>query len=161
MAKKAKAQKAQNQSQKQAKAAAADFMNTSQFFDMSSMPQFTPANMQKFFEQFIETSQKNGETLMAVVQQSYEQCKDQMEESANFTSRLLQEMTSTLQETWSSAADPKEKLEEIADCTKYCMEKAANQARKATEENIQAAQKIANKLQKRAAEAVEEIKSAA
>ncbi len=153
--------KTQNQSQKQQSKAAADFMNPSQFFDMSSMPQFAPANMQKFVEQFMETSQKNIETVTACVQQSFEQCKDQTEEYANFTNRLLQEMTSTLQETWSSAADPKEKLEEIADCAKYCMEKAANQARKSTEESIQAAQKISNKLQKRAAEAVEEIKSAA
>jgi polyhydroxyalkanoate synthesis regulator phasin len=157
MAKKAKAK---TQSQKTAKTAA-DFVNPSQYFDFASMPQFTPANFQKFAEQLMETSQKNIEAATACAQEYFEQAKGQTEEYANFTTRLFQEMTSTLQETWGSAADPKEKMEEIADCAKYCMEKAANQARKATEESLQAAQKIGSKLQKRAAEAVEEIKSAA
>lgn len=146
---------------KAAKSAATDFLNPSQFFNNASFTNFQPANVQQWVEQIMATSQKNIEALTACTQLAVERAKDLLEEQANFTSKLMQEASSTFQETLTSGGDPKEKLEEIADYTKYCLEKTATAARKAAEENIQTAQKISSTLSKRVTESVDEIRSAA
>ena len=146
---------------KAAKSAATDFMNPSQFFSNTNFGNFQPANVQQWMEQVMETSQKNIEAFTACTQLAVERAKDLLEEQANFTSKLFQEASSTFQETLTSGADPKEKMEEIADYTKYCLEKTATAARKAAEENIQVAQKIGSTLQKRLTDSAEEIRSAA
>ena len=157
--------KAQNYAKPSAKATAsksADYLNPSQYFNnFGSLPKFKAANYQQFMEQWIQTSQKNIEAMTACTQMAVEHTKESMESSAAFANKLLQEATSTLQEAFTNSGDPKEKFEEIADCAKYCMEKTATYARKAAEENIQAAQKIGTTLSKRITDAAEEIKSSA
>jgi hypothetical protein len=140
-----------------------NFFNPQQFFNLtqSQWPNFQPANLQQLAEQWIATSQKNIETLTACTQMAAERVKDMMEEQANFASRIMQETSSTVQEALSSDADPKEKLEEIADYTKYFLEKTATYARKTAEDNIQTAQKIGSTLSKRLTDSVDEMSSAA
>jgi hypothetical protein len=140
------------------------FMNPQQMFSaFTQQPNynFKNANFQQLAEQYMQTSQKNMEALTACSQWAMERTKEWMEDQANFTNRLIQEATSTFQETMASDSDAKNKMEEIADYAKYCMEKAATQARKTTEENMQTAQKITTTLAQRATEAMEEIQSAA
>jgi hypothetical protein len=159
---KTKAQKTANKAQAAFTSVKNDYMNPSQFFNFASSAQnFKPANVQQFMEQWIATSQKNMEAMTACAQMAAEYTKESMEEAANFSSKLIQEASSTLQETFANTGDPKDKLEEIADCAKYCMEKTATFARKAAEENMQTAQKIGNTLSKRIAEATDEIKNSA
>lgn len=139
------------------------FMNPQQFFSAFTKGQnnFQPANVQQWFEQFAETSQKNMETLTACAQIAAEHTKDLLEDQANFMSTFAQEAATSLQTTLTSNADPKDKMEEIAEYTKYCLEKTTTAARKAAEGNMEIAQKIGDKLKKRATDAVEELRSAA
>lgn len=140
------------------------FMNPQQMFSaFTQQPNynFKNANFQQLAEQYMQTAQKNMEAFTACSQWAMERTKEWMEDQANFTNRLIQEATSTFQETMSSDADAKDKIEEMADYAKYCMEKAATQARKTTEENMQTAQKITTTLAQRATEAMEEIQNAA
>ena len=136
--------------------------NPQQFFSsFQNAKNFQPANVQQWMEQYVETSQKNIETLTACAQLAAERTKDLLEDQANFFSKFFQETASTVQETLTSNADPKAKLEEIAEYTKYYFDKATSSAKKAAEENMQTAQKISDKLQKRAADAADELRSAA
>ena len=136
--------------------------NPQQFFSSFSKGQnFQPANVQQWMEQYMETSQKNLETLTACAQLAAERTKDLLEDNANFFSKFVQETATTVQDAFTSNADPKEKLEELAEYTKYYMEKTAAAAKKAAEANAETAQKIGAKLQKRATDAAEELRSAA
>lgn len=137
-----------------------DYFNPSQFFNNANYANFQPANAQQWMEQFLATSQKNFEVVTACTQLAVERCKDLLEEQANFTSKMMQETASTFQETLTNSNDTKDKMEEIAEYAKYCMEKAATAARKAAEENIQIAQEISDTLSKRCTESVEELRSA-
>lgn len=140
-----------------------NFMNPTQFMNQFANAQasFKTGNAQQLVEQWMQTSQKNIETLTACTQIAMERAKEVMEEQASFANRLMQETTSTFQEAFTNGNDPKDKMEEIADYAKYCMEKGATHARKVAEENAQVAQKISNALSKRATETIEEIRSAA
>lgn len=141
----------------------ADMMNPTQFMNsFKSAQNYNPANAQQWMEQWMQTNQKNIETLTACTQMAMETAKELMEEQAAFANRFIQETTSTFQEAFNgSTSDPKEKMEEMADYTKYCMEKAATQARKASEESLATAQKISTALSKRMSESLEEMQSAA
>lgn len=142
---------------------ASNFMNPQQFFSAFTNGQnnFQPANVQQWVEQYIQTSQKNMETLTACAQMAAERAKDLMEDQANFFTKFAQEAATTIQSTLTSNADPKEKMEEIAEYTKYYFDKSTTAARKAAEGNMETAQKIGDKLKKRATDAVEELRSAA
>jgi hypothetical protein len=153
--------KASNADSSYSTKSAKDFFNPTQFFNAGAFQSFQPANAQQFLEQLMESSQKNIEAFTACTQLAVERAKDLMEEQANFTNKMIQETASTFQETIANGSDPKEKMEEIAEYAKSCLEKTATAARKAAEENIQIAQKIGDTLSKRASECVEEIKSAA
>lgn len=122
---------------------------------------FDPANMQQMAAALMNTSQKNIETLTACTQIAVERVKDMMEQQASFASRMMQETASTVQEAFNGASEPRQKMEEIADYTKYCVEKTAAHARKTAEENIQIAQQIGETLNQRISESFEEIRSAA
>lgn len=139
------------------------FMNPTQFMNQFANLQnnFQTGNMQQMVEQIMQTGQKNIETMTACTQIAMERAKEVMEEQASFANRLMQETTSTFQEAFTSGNDPKDKMEEIADYAKYCMEKGATHARKVAEENAQVAQKISSALSKRVSETIEEIRSAA
>jgi hypothetical protein len=149
-----------------------NFADTSSFFKPEQFQQFfssfskgtkgyQPANVQQWLEQYAETSQKNIETLTACAQLAAERTKDLLEDQASFFSKFFQETASTVQSTLTSNADPKDKFEEIAEYTKYYFDKTASAAKKAAEANAETAQKISDKLKKRATDAVEELSSAA
>ena len=142
----------------------AEYFNPTQFMNnfTNAQQNYNPANWQKYAEQWMQTNQKNIETMTACTQMAMETAKELMEEQAAFANRWIQETTSTFQEAFANSdSDPKDKMEEIADYTKYCMEKAATQARKAAEESMQTAQKISTALTKRVSESIEEMQSAA
>lgn len=138
------------------------FASPSQFWNLSSLPNFQTANVQQVFEQIIETSQRNLETMTACTQLAVDRAKELIEDQADFTQRFLHEATASFQEALTNqSGDPREKMEEFAEYTKEYLEQAASQARKAAEENIEIAQKIGEKINQRINESVEEIRSAA
>lgn len=138
------------------------FASPSQFWNLGAMPSFQSANVQQVFEQMIETSQRNLETMTACTQMAVDRAKELIEDQAEFTQRFFNDAASNFQEALNSTnSDPREKMEEIAEYTKEYLEQAASQARKATEENIEIAQKISDKINQRINDCVEEIRSAA
>lgn len=138
------------------------FASPSQFWNLSSFPSFQSANVQQVFEQMIETSQRNLETMTACTQMAVERTKAMIEDQADFNQRFFNEAAATFQEALNSQnGDPREKMEELAEYAKEYMEQAASQARKATEENIEIAQQISERINQRINDCVEEIRTAA
>lgn len=136
--------------------------NPSQMWNLSQLQSFQPANMQQMFEQIIETSQRNLETMTACTQMAVERAKEMMEEQAEFTNAMLQDAAATWQEAMSNpSSDPRAKMEEINEYAKHCMEQAAALARATAEQNMQIAQEIGSKLSERLNESVDEIRTAA
>jgi hypothetical protein len=140
-----------------------NFTNPSQFFNLGALQNLQPANFQAVIEQVIETSQKNMETWTACAQYCAERAKETIEENTAFTAKLIQEAATTCQDAFSGAttSDPREKLEEISELAKTYLEKAAKQAKKTAETNIETATKVGDQLKKRLTASVEELRSAA
>ena len=139
------------------------FANPSQFFNLSALQGFQPANLQSIMEQVIQTSQKNIETLTACAQYCAEQAQETLEENTAFATKWLQETASATQDAFSGAttSDPREKLGEISELAKSCIEKAAKQAKKTAENNMEIAQKVGEQISKRISASVEELRNAA
>jgi hypothetical protein len=139
------------------------FANPSQFFNLSALQNFQPANFQSIIEQVMETSQKNIETLTACAQYCAERAKETLEDNAAFTSKLIKETATTVQDAFTGAttSDPQEKLAEISELTKTYLEKTAKQAKKTAETHMETAQKIGDQISKRISASVEELRNAA
>ncbi|MDB5478278.1 MAG: hypothetical protein JWM96_773 [Alphaproteobacteria bacterium] len=139
-----------------------NFVNPTQFWNFGNNAAFQPANFQSLIEQVIETSQKNLEAVTACTQLYVERAKESMEDYAAFTTTMMQETASTVQGSLSNTkADPRNKMEEMGEFAKYCLEKAATQARKSAEGNIEVANKISTTLKKRLTATVDELRDAA
>ena len=139
-----------------------NFANPSQFWNLSSLQNFQPANLQQMFEQMIETSQRNLEAVTACTQIAAERAKELMESQAEFASTMLQEAAATVQDTFNDKrTSPRTKLEGMNEYAKYCLEQTAKHARRTAEENMQVAQEISSKLSERMNECVEELRDAA
>lgn len=143
-------------------AASANGFNPSQFFNLNAFQNFQPANLQQLVEQVIETSQKNLEAVTACTQLYVEHAKDLLEEQTSFATTLLQETATTVQDAFSSTnTDPRNKLEDMADLARYCLDQSTKQARKAAANNVEIAQTISDKLARRLTATVDELRAAA
>lgn len=142
---------------------AQNFTKPNPFFNFKAFPAFQPAHFQQLMEQVIETSQKNMEAVTACTQLYVERTKNLLEEQASFTNRMMQETTSTVQDALSqnTSNNPRDKMDDMTDLAKYCLEKTTSHARKTAEENLEVCHKIGSALSKRLSASVDELRSAA
>lgn len=141
---------------------AKNFSNPSQFFNLSSLQNYQPANFQQIAEQMIETAQKNLETVTACTQVWVEHAKESLENQTAFATKLMQETATSVSDALSTpSSDPRDKFTEISELAKNYVEQATSQVRKSSEENYEIANKIGQALKKRLEATVEELRTAA